>query len=84
MAQLQLVRMIKIVALCVAQNQRDGLVDKTLGLSAGRSGVRIPGRGKGKLPGSKFTFCDVPSLTRQQTVQRCVYIGTEKHLNFCY
>ena len=28
------------------QNQRGGLMDKTLGLSSGRSGVRIPGRGK--------------------------------------
>ena len=27
-------------------NQGGGLMNKTLGLSAGRSGVRIPGRGK--------------------------------------
>ena len=30
-------------------SQRGGPVDKTLGLSAGRSGVRIPGRRKGSL-----------------------------------
>ena len=68
-------------------NQRGALVDKTLGLSAGRSGVRIPSRGKCSLRTTAvdarvnyhFTFV---SFDRQTTLQDSVTINHVQQLLF--
>ena len=53
--------------------QRGGLMDKTLGLSAGRSGVRIPGRGK----------CSLRTIAVDARVNYPLYLLTFK-INFLH
>ena len=51
-------------------NQRSAIIDKTLGLSAGRSGVRIPGRGK----------CSLRTISVEARVNYPLYLYTYVYL----